>query len=265
MNEPDARHRKSVGPPERFDLIAGLQFSLLFAVGLRERHRLLDIGCGSLRSGRLFIPYLGAGNYFGIEPDESLVRAGIDQELGQDTCELKQPHFLYRDDFAFTEFDTTFDFMVAQSIFSHTYVDLARLLLDNASKTLADDGVFCGTFFLQRPLTGAHMHRPRGMRGTGWVGMGGVGYRWEEFHGLCSDAGLVAKRLKFPHPRQTWFVAVHEAQKERLADLAGRTASWQQMAREIRRAEPLQTRNARLHLAQRRLDVARKRLRRSGH
>jgi SAM-dependent methyltransferase len=262
VTEGAAQHRKSVGPPERFDLIAGLQFSLLFALGLREQHRLLDIGCGSLRSGRLFIPYLAPGHYYGIEPDESLVQAGIEQEVGAETCARKQPHFLYRDDFAFSEFGARFDYLVAQSILSHTYEDLARTLLRNAREVVADDGIFCGTFFLRRPVTGTHVHRPRGSSSTGWVGMGGVGYRWREFHDLCTDAGFAVKRLRYPHPRQTWFVAVPEAQRARLGDLVRRSEGWRQMARELRRAEPLQTRNRRAYLAQRRLAVLRDRLRR---
>jgi SAM-dependent methyltransferase len=257
-----ASHRKAVGPAERFDLIAGLQFSLLFSLGLRERHRLLDIGCGSLRSGRLFIPYLGKGNYYGIEPDQSLVESGIALELGQGAVELKQPNFLFNEDFAFSEFGTKFDFMMAQSILSHTHVDLARKLFASARETMADDGILAGTFFRQRPLRGTHMHRARGKSGTGWVGLVGVGYRWKEFEQLGREADLAMVRLRFPHPRQTWFVAVPEFQRSRLKDLVVRTTSWEPLARELWRAEPLQTRNVRLYMAQRRAAVLRDKLRR---
>jgi SAM-dependent methyltransferase len=232
--------------------MAGLQFSLLFALGLREHHRLLDIGCGSLRAGRLFIPYLAPGNYYGIEPNEELVEAGITDELGRDTVALKQPQFLFREDFAFREFDAQFDFLVAQSILSHTHEDLARLLLGNAREVIADRGVLCGTFFLQRPVTGRHGHRLRGSAGQGWVGMGGVAYRWPEFERMASDAGFAVRRLSFPHPRQTWFVAVPTRHRERLRALARQASSWQPLARELAGAEPLKHRNRRLYVAQRR-------------
>ena len=254
MTEAAAAHRKTVGPPERFDLMAGLQFSLLFALGLREEHRLLDIGCGSLRAGRLFIPYLARGNYYGMEPKQDLVEAGIATELGHDACELKQPHFLYREDFAFGEFGTEFDFMVAQSILSHTHEDLARLLFSNAREVIADHGVLCGTFFLQRPITGRHGHRVRGTKGSGWVGMGGVAYRWPEFEKLAGDAGFAIKRLSFPHPRQTWFAAVPTAQRARLKEIGRQASGWGPMAQELVRAEPLKHRNRRLYVAQRRLE-----------
>ncbi len=95
----DAHYRAYVGPPADYDLIAGLQFSLLFAAGLREQHRLLDLGCGSLRSGRLLIPYLALGRYYGIEPDKRLVKEGIRNEVGRDLIAIKAPHFAYVDDF----------------------------------------------------------------------------------------------------------------------------------------------------------------------
>jgi hypothetical protein len=35
--------------------------------GLRPEHRLCDFGCGAIRFGAWAIPYLDAGNYFGID------------------------------------------------------------------------------------------------------------------------------------------------------------------------------------------------------
>ena len=80
----DHHYRAFVDFPERYDLGAALQFGLLTALGLREDHALLDIGCGSLRAGRLFIVYLRPGRYVGIEPEQWLLDEGIRQELGQE-------------------------------------------------------------------------------------------------------------------------------------------------------------------------------------
>src|SRR5437879_12824633 len=79
----DAHYRAYVGPPEDYDLIAAMTFNLLTTLGLRQHHSLLDVGCGSLRIGRLLIPYLNRGKYFGVEPAEWLVAEGIKQELGE--------------------------------------------------------------------------------------------------------------------------------------------------------------------------------------
>jgi hypothetical protein len=51
----DAHYRAFVGLPDGNDLAAGFS-STCSGLELREDHSLLDIGCGSLRAGRLFIP-----------------------------------------------------------------------------------------------------------------------------------------------------------------------------------------------------------------
>src|SRR2546430_14001113 len=93
----DAHYRAYVGPPEDYDLIAAMTFNLLTTLGLRQNHSLLDVGCGSLRIGRLLIPYLNRGNYFGVEPNEWLVEEGIRRELGEALLEIKRPTFFFSD------------------------------------------------------------------------------------------------------------------------------------------------------------------------
>ena len=93
----DPHYRAYVGPPEDYDLIAAMTFNLLTTLGLRQRHSLLDVGCGSLRIGRLLIPYLNRGKYFGVEPHEWLVEAGIKCELGEAIVQIKRPTFLFSD------------------------------------------------------------------------------------------------------------------------------------------------------------------------
>lgn len=59
-------YRSYVGPADQYDLIGAAQFALLYALGLREHHRLLDVGCGSLRAGRMLISYQNPGGYTGV-------------------------------------------------------------------------------------------------------------------------------------------------------------------------------------------------------
>src|SRR5689334_4713646 len=91
----DPQYRAYVGPPEDYDLIAAMTFNLLTTLGLRQHHSLLDIGCGSLRVGRLLIPYLNRAKYFGVEPNKWLVEEGIRRELGQSLVDVKRPTFLF--------------------------------------------------------------------------------------------------------------------------------------------------------------------------
>src|SRR5437667_11270715 len=97
-------YRAYVGPPERYDVMAATQFHLLTSLGLRDFHTLLDIGCGSLRLGRLAIPYLRPGRYHGLEPNRWLVDEGISRECGGDLVRIKQPSFRHDDDFSLTRF-----------------------------------------------------------------------------------------------------------------------------------------------------------------
>jgi hypothetical protein len=65
----EAHYSAYVGPPREYDFMGATQFRLLTTLGLRETHRLLDFGCGSLRAGRFLIPYLLPAHYYGVEPN----------------------------------------------------------------------------------------------------------------------------------------------------------------------------------------------------
>src|SRR2546425_3988030 len=134
----DAHYRAYVGPPEDYDLIAAMTFNLLTTLGLRQHHSLRDIGCGSLRAGRLLIPYLNRGKYFGIEPNKWLVQEGIRHELGEMLVQIKRPTFFFSDlSDTIAQAKITFDFAVAQSIFSHCGLDLIKGWLSAISRSLA--------------------------------------------------------------------------------------------------------------------------------
>lgn len=193
-------YRAYVGPPADYDLISGQTLGLLFAAGLRETHKLLDLGCGSLRAGRLLIPYLRPSHYYGIDPNEWLVEEGIEKEVGRDLVIRKKPAFRYVDDFSASGFETTFDFVLAQSIFSHTYPDLAHRGFAEVARVLAPGGVLLATYV---DLEVAGPTTP----GTGWLYPECVSYEWPEIRRLLREAGLVARRVQWPHPRQRWIVA----------------------------------------------------------
>jgi SAM-dependent methyltransferase len=206
-----AHYRAYVGPPGDYDLVSGLQFTLLFRAGLRETHRLLDVGCGSLRAGRLFIPYLRPGNYYGVEPNRWLVDEGIARELGSDILRVKQPTFSTVDDFSFGSLGTRFDFVIAHSILSHTFSDLASRAFRGFHDCLADDGVLLATF----------LEGEEPAAGSGWLYPGTVPFAWSDIQALAEAAGVAVRRLSWPHPRQVWFAG---AQDERRADEVGALA-----------------------------------------
>src|SRR5690242_5496000 len=77
-----ARHYTAyVGPPRDYDFMGATQFRLLTTLGLREHHSVLDFGCGSLRAGRLLIPYLLPGRYYGLDPNRWLIEDAVAREI----------------------------------------------------------------------------------------------------------------------------------------------------------------------------------------
>jgi SAM-dependent methyltransferase len=141
-------HRDYIGPSDVWDLRAGGMFSLLFQRGLRSDHIVLDIGCGSLRMGRLLIPYLEVGHYFGVEPNKWLVEAAREKELGGCLWRIKRPRFWYRDDFRLDEFDgmPVVDCAFANSIFTHADIRQIRRCLGAVKKVLHPEGEFLFDF-----------------------------------------------------------------------------------------------------------------------
>lgn len=202
---PSSRHRAYVGPGERYDLMGATQFALLHALGLREPHKLLDFGCGSLRAGRLLIPYLGRGRYHGVEPNQWLVEAAIEHEIGRDLMTLKSPHLHTRDDFRADRCGTDFDFILAQSIFSHTGLDLMMVGLAGFRDALAPSGLVAATF-IHADDDGAP-EPPT----WGWIYPGVVRYAPDRLQHVFQQIGLHGRRIPWFHPnRQTWYVLARD-------------------------------------------------------
>jgi SAM-dependent methyltransferase len=191
----DAHYRAYVGPPEDYDLIAAMSFNLLTTLGLRQHHSLLDVGCGSLRIGRLLIPYLNRGKYFGIEPNEWLVRQGIERELGETLLQIKSPTFFFSDSpDMIAQANSSFDFVLAQSIFSHCGLDLIKNWLSAISRSLVQNGALIATFLI------GEEDSPR----MGWTYPECVNYRLSTLKCAAADVNLRFQILDWKHPRQTW-------------------------------------------------------------
>jgi SAM-dependent methyltransferase len=199
--------------------MAGTQFRLLTTLGLREHHRLLDFGCGSLRAGRLLIPYLLPGNYLGIEPNTWLIEDAIAREIGQDQIRLKRPVFRANADFSSDGFDVAFDFILAQSVFSHAGSDLIVRALSSFRRNLAHGGLVLATFIVVK-----RSGFPEFSEG-GWVYPNVVAYREATIARLIREAGFAGMSLPWFHPRQTWYAMAHTADtlptRPQIAHLSG--------------------------------------------
>ena len=74
-----------------WDHLGPLQLEVLRAHGLRPEHRLLDIGCGSLRGGRHLMRYLEPGNYWGLDISPEILAAAR-QLVAQEGLAGREPH-----------------------------------------------------------------------------------------------------------------------------------------------------------------------------
>jgi cyclopropane fatty-acyl-phospholipid synthase-like methyltransferase len=192
-------YRAYVGPPHYYDLMAAMAFNLMTTCGLREHHRVLDIGCGSLRMGRLLIPYLLKGNYTGIEPNEWLVQDGLLNELGEDILSIKKPRFIYDTQIETHENVGPIDYAMAQSIFTHCAPDQITSWLEQIRDVLSPEGVLLATYF-----SGEEDYQ-----GTGWIYPDCAFYKPETMEKIVKDAGFGWQPLDWHHPRKQKWVAIY--------------------------------------------------------
>lgn len=199
----EEHYRAYVGPPADYDLVSAMVFNLLTSVGLRQHHKLLDIGCGSLRLGRLFIPYLNQTNYIGVEPNSWLVEKGIQHEVGNTLINIKKPEFIFADSLESVTKALNANFVVAQSIFSHCGVDLIKGWLEDIHKNTSEESISLVTF----------IKGENSFTGSGWVYPGCVEYSESVFSDICESHGFRFVPLNWYHPRQTWVALIKGKKK----------------------------------------------------
>ena len=188
-------HRSLTGNPDTFDLVSAAQFQLLTALGLREFHFVLEIGCGALGVARLLIPYLLAGRYFGLERDQWLLEEGVRLELGHDQLELKQPSFLTFPDYRASDFKVKFDYAIASAMLSLSSPQL-RTCLEECARSLRKNGVLI-----------ASSENPGTLIQT------------------AAEAGLSWKLVDWPHPTEEMWLLFYLAASDSPPELSSRFQS----------------------------------------
>jgi SAM-dependent methyltransferase len=126
--------------------IGQLQFDYLLGHGLKPGARMLEIGCGNLRAGRLFIDYLDAGNYYGLDisPDILLAAQDTITEFG---LQRKLPHLMLVRDMGLAFLPAgQFDVVHAHSVFSHSPIDVIDECMSSIGRIMTADGFFDFTF-----------------------------------------------------------------------------------------------------------------------
>jgi len=192
----EGAHRAVVG--WQWDEIGASQLELLRANGLQRRHKLLDIGCGSLRGGIHFIRFLEAGNYFGTDLNQSLLDAGYERELKALDLQGRLPraNLMCDGSFEFERFGQAFDFALAYSLFTHLTLNHIRICLEKLIPAMKPGATFIATYFEvpdSQPLHRSFLqYRPGGISH-------GIEdpyhYRFDDFTWLAERHGCTLERV----------------------------------------------------------------------
>jgi len=175
------------------------------ANGLRPDHYLLDIGCGCLRGGVKFVPFLEAGHYYGVDADEALLEAGR-QEIRSIGAEDRNPNLNRIADFGFGKLGRKFDYALAQSVFTHlSFNSIARCLIE-ISRALEPGGKFFATYFENergKPILDAVEWVGREVSIVSHFDQDPYHYAFQDLEYACSGLGLRVERGKdWRHPRK---------------------------------------------------------------
>lgn len=185
-----------------------LQFEFMLRQGLRPEHYLLDIGCGSLRGGIKFLPYLDAGHYFGIDINQEILDAG-NAVVGRAGLTHRAPTLVQMDDFGFHRLGQRFDYALAQSVFTHIPLNSIIRCLMNVEKVLVQGGCVYATFFENpegkanlEPREPAFAEAADGLRFMTYFDRDPYHYDVDTFRWICEGTGLTVEYIgSWNHPR----------------------------------------------------------------
>jgi SAM-dependent methyltransferase len=126
--------------------IGQLQFDYLVSHGLKPGMRMLEIGCGNLRAGRLFIDYLEPGGYYGLDISPDILLAA-QRTLAETGLQDKLPHLTLVQDLKLAFLPAGhFDVVHAHSVFSHSPVEVIEECLAHVGRIMKPEGFFDFTF-----------------------------------------------------------------------------------------------------------------------
>ena len=120
--------------------------------GLQPEHQLLDYGCGILRGGLQFVPYLNEGNYVGVDISEVRLAQGQGLMREAGIADDRYTLHLVRDCSLAELGDRKFDYVWAHAVLMHMPEDDISKFLSSLRHHLAPGAVFYFTYFPSEKL-----------------------------------------------------------------------------------------------------------------
>ena len=181
--------RSAVGPS--WEKMGKLQFDYLTELGMKPHHRMLDVGCGTLRGGRHAIRYLDNANYTGMDLSPKAIEYGR-QLVEKEGLSYKRPRLLVsaNQDLKFREFDgEVFDFLLAQSVFTDLMPEHIEQCFRHIVRIMDVGSIFSFTY-RRAPVYGQIGHEI-------------FDYPWSFFTSLAQKVGVTLEDCsdKYDHPK----------------------------------------------------------------
>ena len=193
------RHREVIGG--LWDEMGALQLDFLISRGLKAEHFLLDLGCGSGRLAVKAVPYLAQDRYHGLDISPSLLQAAREEvEAGGFGNRISGRTFHATSDFRPAAEMPAFDYVIAQSVFTHLPLERFGAALDAIRSHVKPGARFYATFFTA--VAGTHkMHHKRGGVTT-YIDRDPIHFAVEEIIGMERQKGWLANWIgEWNHPR----------------------------------------------------------------
>lgn len=184
-----------VGPANLYNEIGQIIFDLLLTHGLKKNNTIMDIGAGSLRVGKLLIPWLHKGKYKAIEPEKWLVDEAFEKEIDEDVIIKKAPEISNNIEFVMDFAGENFDFILANSIFIHASLSQICQCIENVKEKMKESSVFIFNFIPGKDS-----------KNTEWTYPGAVTYKKETIFEILEKNEMVGEIIPCKYPGKQIFV-----------------------------------------------------------
>jgi hypothetical protein len=142
--QPAARPEPAGRPQDReaWLRVGQMQFDYLIGQGLQPGDRLLEIGCGSLAAGHLYIDYLSTGNYYGIDFSPNVLLAAL-QAISEYSLQAKLPHVTLAGDLKLGFLPASkFTVVQAPTVFLNSPIEAIGECLAHVTRVMTADAIF---------------------------------------------------------------------------------------------------------------------------